>query len=101
MERVTVTIEASMEGTVDNFLLMRHRDVESLKEALVTDEFERMMNIAKDLNNEGRCCGFDFISSIGTKLYAAASEKNKLASEICVDLFSWYMARIRTEVFGE
>ncbi|WP_292598317.1 cytoplasmic protein [Mesotoga sp. UBA6090] len=101
MERVTVTIEASMESTVDNFLLMRHRDVEYLNEALVTDDFERMMDIAKDLNKEGRCCGFDFISSVGTKLFAAASEKNKLAAEICVDLFSWYMTRIRTEVFGE
>jgi len=101
VERVAVTIEASMEGTVDKFLLIRHGDVESLKEALVTDDFERMIKIAQDLNNEGRCCGFDFISSIGTKLYAAASEKNKLAAEICVELFSWYMARIRTEVFGE
>ena len=101
MERVIVTIEASMEGTVDNFLLMRHRDVEYLKEALVTDDFERMMEIAKDLSEEGRFYVFDFISSIGTKLYAAASEKNKLAAEICVDLFGWYMTRIRTEVFGE
>ena len=101
MERVIVTIEASMEGTVDNFLLMRHRDVEYLKEALVTDDFERMMEIVKNLSEEGRCCGFDVIASIGTKLFAAASEKNKLAAEICVDLFSWYMTRIRTEVFGE
>lgn len=101
MERVTVTIEASMEGAVDSFLIRRHGDVESLKEAIVADDFERMGKIAEFMKNEGSCCGFDLISSLGAKLSFAASEKNRLAAEICVDILNWYMTGIRTEIFGE
>jgi hypothetical protein len=38
---------------------------------------------------------------LGAKLSFAASEKNRLAAEICVDILNWYMTGIRTEIFGE
>jgi len=73
---LTVQVEKDMEALVQRFLARKRGDLDRLRGALATDDFETMRRIGHDLKGSGEAFGFPELSGFGAEIERAATSSN-------------------------
>ena len=73
-ERIEVRVEAVLADLIPEYLANRRADVERLRAALASGDFDAVAAIAHPIKGSGGGYGFDFISEAGRGIEQAAKE---------------------------
>lgn len=80
-DRLTVEISRDLEGIVPTFLGNRQKDVRTLRDALVKQDFRTVQTLGHRMKGDGGGFGFDRITDIGAAMERAAKLEDRLTIE--------------------
>ncbi len=83
-DKIIVEVDADLEDLIPGFLDRRQQDLQTLRAALDTADFEQIQQLAHTLKGVGGGYGFDTITSISEHIQLAA--ENRRADEIETEL---------------
>ncbi|MFV8830496.1 Hpt domain-containing protein [Alkalihalobacterium sp. APHAB7] len=84
IKTIQVSIDKDLEDLIPGFLENRKKDIETMKLALVEEDFQQVRMIGHRMKGFGSGYGFDFITELGKQLEEAAKEEdtNSIAEAI-------------------
>ena len=92
--KIRVTVDASLEDLIPNFLDKRRKDLPKLTEALRTGDFETIRRLGHNLKGTGAGYGFPALSEIGTAIEEGAKANNGGAIQVKVDELTRYLEQV-------
>ena len=93
-EKIVVKIDADLEDLIPDFLKNRHTDVETMRSALSSGDFESIRITGHSMKGSGGGYGFDHITDIGKCIEDAAKVQNGNEIKKQVDELVSYLDRI-------
>ncbi len=72
--KIVVEVDLDLEELIPGYLQNRRKDVEAIREALNSKDFESIQRMGHTMKGSGGGYGFDFISAVGLNLEEAAKE---------------------------
>ena len=93
-DRVTVWIDRDLEDIVPVFLANRQKDLQILRSALATHDFETIRVLGHRMKGDGGGYGFDKISEIGGVMELAAARHDHPAIEQHTAELEDFLARV-------
>jgi HPt (histidine-containing phosphotransfer) domain-containing protein len=94
-EPIHVIVESDLQDLIPNFMQRRHDDLEKLREALATGDFETVRVIGHSMKGTGGGYGFDGISEFGAAIEKAAKDAASADARSAVDALEDYLARVQ------
>ena len=91
---LTVKISRELEGIVPIFLVNREKDVRTLREALVTQDFKTVQTLGHRMKGDGGGFGFDRITEIGAAMERAAKLEDCLTIEQRIIQLEEFLKRV-------
>jgi len=93
-KKIKVTIDAELEELIPRFIQLRHEDIQAIKKALDSDDYETIARLGHTMKGSGISYGFDHISEIGKGIEHAAKNKEQPGVEEWLLALSTYLAKI-------
>ena len=93
-EEIAVIIDKDLEDLIPGFLQNRTKDLESLKEALTQESYEKIVSIGHNLKGLGGGYGFHGMSEIGAEIESAGKEKNSGLLGEAIARFDQYLSQV-------
>lgn len=90
-KHVEVHIDEELKELIPGYLKNRHKDIESITEALKNDDFSTIQTLGHSMKGSGGGYGFDLISEIGKKLEQAAKDKSRETITACLTELKDYL----------
>ncbi len=75
-ERNTVRIDPELEDLIPGYLENRHKDINSIREALGKGDYDVVQRLGHSMKGSGGGYGFDDITNIGKFLEQAAKDRD-------------------------
>ena len=75
-EKIQVAIDPDLEDLIPRFLENRIKDLEKIKEALLSEDLELLRSIGHSLKGVGGGYGFDRMSEIGAEIETCAKSSD-------------------------
>lgn len=75
--RIQIRPDADVRGLVPHFLANRRKDLEAIRGAMDTGDFESVRNLGHNLRGIARGYGFDGLTDFGTQLQDAAARSDR------------------------
>src|SRR3954451_8166686 len=98
-DKIVVTIDPDLEDLIPLFFEYRRRDVESIRAALVSGDFETIRILGHSMKGAGGGYGFDAVTDLGRDLEAAAKAQDSAEISRLNDELVAYMDRVEV-VYG-
>jgi HPt (histidine-containing phosphotransfer) domain-containing protein len=94
-ERIDVVISKDLEDLVPVFMSNRHKELEALKQAVATQDFEQLRHLGHRMKGVGNSYGFERVSSLGKCIedHAKVEDVTTLGDEIAS--YEHYLAHLR------
>lgn len=92
---LTVRVDKDMEALVQRFLSRKRADVDRLRSALTSEDFETIRRIGHDLKGSGEGFGFPELSAFGAALEGAAIARNERALGEQLAAVEQFLSRLR------
>ena len=92
---LTVSVEKDLETLVNKFLARKREDLDRVRAALVTRDFETIRRIGHDLKGAGEGFGFPELSAFGAALERAAIARNERALKEQLAAVEQFLSRLR------
>jgi len=92
--RVVVHIDPDIEDLIPGFLENRQKDITTVTEALRTEDYETIQRMGHTMKGAGGGYGFDEITDIGSRMEAAAQDKDNDAILRQVRALSDYLEHV-------
>jgi len=93
-EKIIVHADDDTADIIPGFLKNRHRDVETLEDALQNNDYESIGILGHSMKGMGGGYGFDAITDIGMSLEQAAEEKDTGEIRRQAEVLSNYLERV-------
>ena len=93
-EAIVVHIDKDLEDLIPEFLDNRRGDVESIRGAVASDDYETVRVLGHSMKGSGGGFGFDDITEIGAALEQAAKRKDETAIRDELEKLANYLARV-------
>lgn len=93
-DHLTVEISRDLEGIVPIFLGNRKKDVQTLRDALVTQDFRSIQTLGHRMKGDGGGFGFDRITEIGAAMERAAKLEDRLTVELHIRQLEDFLTRV-------
>lgn len=93
-EKIVVKIDPDLEDLIPDFLKNRHTDIETMRSALSSGDFETIKITGHSMKGSGGGYGFDRITDIGKGIEDAAKEKNGDEIKKQVNELASYLGRV-------
>ncbi|NTU67380.1 MAG: Hpt domain-containing protein [Chlorobiaceae bacterium] len=93
-DTLVVDIDRDLENLIPEYLQGRRQDIDAMKGALQTGDFETMMILGHNMKGTGGGYGFNAITDIGSKIQQAAIAKNAGELEKLAGILQDYLDRI-------
>jgi len=90
----TVKVAKDLEDLIPVFMKNRVKEVESLRTALSSSDFEQLRQLGHRLKGVGNSYGFAYVSDVGKRVENAAKISDKAALQTCVDDYAAYLAKV-------
>lgn len=94
-EKIIVHVDPEIEDLIPGFLENRHKDIETLQEALAKGDYETIQKLGHTMKGIGAGYGFDSITDVGTALENAAKDKNTEEIRKRVGELLHYLERVK------
>lgn len=72
MDKVTVKIDSDLEELIPGYLENRHKDIQSIKDNLGSEDFESIRMLGHSMKGSGGGYGFEYVSEVGKCIEEAA-----------------------------
>ena len=92
---LTVRVEKDLETLVNRFLARNREDLDRVRAALATRDFETIRRIGHDLKGAGEGFGFPELSAFGAALERAAIARNERALKEQLAAVEQFLSRLR------
>ena len=92
---LTVRVEKDLETLVNRFLARKREDLDRVRAALATRDFETIRRIGHDLKGAGEGFGFPELSAFGAALERAAIARNERALKEQLAAVEQFLSRLR------
>jgi HPt (histidine-containing phosphotransfer) domain-containing protein len=92
---LTVRVEKDLEALVRKFLARKREDLDRVRSALATSDYETIRRIGHDLKGAGEGFGFPELSAFGAALERAAIAHNERASGEQLAAVEQFLSRLR------
>jgi HPt (histidine-containing phosphotransfer) domain-containing protein len=90
-----VTVAKDLEDLIPTFMKNRVKEVESLRAALESGDFEQLRHLGHRMKGVGNSYGFERVSEIGKRIEDGAKRSDRAAIESCVAEYADYLARVQ------
>ncbi|MBT4510907.1 MAG: Hpt domain-containing protein [Chloroflexi bacterium] len=94
MGKIIVRVDEDLDDLIPGFLDNRHKDVETMKDAIASGDYETICVLGHSMKGSGGSYGFDAITDIGTLLETAAKDEDSLELQRWVNELSVYLGRV-------
>ena len=94
-ERIDVVISKDLEDLVPVFMSNRHKELETLKQAVASQDFEQLRHLGHRMKGVGNSYGFERVSTLGRCIedLAKVEDVASLGKEIAS--YEHYLAHLR------
>jgi HPt (histidine-containing phosphotransfer) domain-containing protein len=93
-EAIVVHVDQDLADLIPEFLDNRRGDVESIRGAVASDDYETVRVLGHSMKGSGGGFGFDDITEIGAALEQAAKRKDEMAIRDELEKLANYLARV-------
>jgi len=93
-EAMVVHVDQDLADLIPEFLDNRRGDVESIRGAVASDDYETVRVLGHSMKGSGGGFGFDDITEIGAALEQAAKRKDETAIRDELEKLANYLARV-------
>lgn len=94
IDRLTVEISRDLEDIVPVFLSNRRKDVQILRDALITRDFRTVQTLGHRMKGDGGGFGFDRITEIGAAMELAAKLEDPITIDQHIVLLEDFLKRV-------
>lgn len=94
IDRLTVEISRDLEDIVPVFLRNRKKDVQTLRDALITQDFRTVQTLGHRMKGDGGGFGFDRITEIGAAMELAAKLEDPITIDQHIVLLEDFLKRV-------
>lgn len=94
IDRITVEISRDLEDIVPVFLSNRKKDVQTLRDALITQDFRTVQTLGHRMKGDGGGFGFDRITEIGAAMELAAKLEDPITIDQHIVLLEDFLNRV-------
>ncbi|MBP6941292.1 MAG: Hpt domain-containing protein [Syntrophorhabdaceae bacterium] len=94
MDDNTISIDKDLEDLIPGYLENRLRDIASIEEALIKNDFETIRILGHSMKGSGGGYGFAAITEIGKRIEEAAKKMDKKVITEQVEELSTYLRNI-------
>jgi HPt (histidine-containing phosphotransfer) domain-containing protein len=98
-ELTKVRVERELEDLVPAFMENRRKDIDALKAAHTSAEFEKMRQIGHRMKGVGTSYGFTHVTTLGKRIEDAARAADAGALQALIAEYADYLARVQVS-FG-
>ena len=95
----TVTVTRDLEDLIPGFMRNRRKEVDSLRAALESADYEQLRQLGHRMKGVGNSYGFPLVSSIGAKIENQARSGERGSLDVLVAEYADYLDKV-TIVFG-
>lgn len=92
---ITIPVAPGVEDLIPTFLQNRIAEIETLRNALLANDFAELARLGHRMKGVGAPYGFDTVSELGRQIQDAARSANADALAERVAEYAEYMARVR------
>jgi HPt (histidine-containing phosphotransfer) domain-containing protein len=89
-----VVIAKDLEDLIPVFLKNRHKEVDTLRVALASADFEQLRQLGHRMKGVGNSYGFERVSVIGKQIEDGARSGDRAALEACIAGYADYLAKV-------
>ncbi len=93
-EKITVHVDPEIADIVPGFLENRWKDIKSIKDALLKEDYETIQILGHSMKGSGAGYGFDAIGDIGSLLEQEAESRSIEGIRRGIDELSTYLERV-------
>lgn len=93
-QRILVQVDPELEDLIPGFLESRHKDVESMRQALDRRDYDDIRVLGHRMKGSGGGYGFETISQIGSALEKAALEENDAEIQRHLKELAFYLEHV-------
>ena len=91
----TVTVQKDLEDLIPVFMSNRRKEVETLRSALASADFEQLRQLGHRMRGVGNSYGFQQISELGKQVEDAAIAGDRTGIAASIAEYSDYIASVR------
>ena len=89
-----VVIAKDLEDLIPVFLKNRRKEVDTLRVALASADFEQLRQLGHRMKGVGNSYGFELVSVLGKQIEDGAKIKDLPALQGCITEYTDYLARV-------
>jgi HPt (histidine-containing phosphotransfer) domain-containing protein len=90
-----VTVDRDLEDLIPVFLQNRHKEVETLRIALASADFEQLRQLGHRMKGVGHSYGFDHVSTLGKHIEDGARSGDRASLEATIREYADYLAKVQ------
>ena len=94
-EPIIVTVAKDLEDLVPTFMKNRGKELETLRNALATGEFEQLRQIGHRMKGVGNSYGFEKVTQLGHHIEDRAKAADRDALAASIEEYAGYLARVQ------
>lgn len=95
MPEYTATVAKDLEDLIPVFLKNRHKDLDTLRAALASADFEQLRQIGHRMKGVGNSYGFSEVSAFGKDIEDAAKASDRDTIGACISAYEDYLANVK------
>jgi len=92
---LTVTVAKDLADLIPVFFKNRQKELESLRSALVSNDFEQLRHVGHRMKGVGTSYGFTAISEIGKRIEDGARGSDRNAIDACIGEYADYLSKVQ------
>jgi histidine phosphotransfer protein HptB len=90
-----VTVARDLADLIPVFFKNRHKELETLRSALASKDFEQLRQLGHRMKGVGNSYGFAKVSEIGKRIEDGARDSDRGAIEQCIGEYADYLSQVQ------
>lgn len=97
--KIIVKVDPDLEDLIPRFMENTRQDLDAIAHALTENDLETIRRIGHSMKSYGAGYGFEYISTSGRAIEAAAISRDLSAIEKCLSTFNHYLDHVEV-IYG-
>jgi len=90
-----VTVAKDLEDLIPTFMKNRHKEVETLRVALASADFEQLRQLGHRMKGVGNSYGFSRVSTLGKYIEDGARSGDRAALQATISEYGDYLSKVQ------
>jgi HPt (histidine-containing phosphotransfer) domain-containing protein len=90
-----VRVDRDLEDLIPVFLQNRHKELDTLRVALASADFEQLRQLGHRMKGVGHSYGFDHVSTLGKHIEDGARSGDRASLEATISEYADYLAKVQ------